>query len=146
MGNQKHEFASPGWFEALHATIRRLALAAGPELEHARWAVCEVFTDVPAHIAQTPDRKSAWHCYFRGREISFGLGEINDADFKVVADYQTALPFAYEYLGNDPAAQTRVNEALMRAVAAGKMQIAGSRDRQPAAFATLHDEMARVTA
>jgi hypothetical protein len=143
---EKHEFASPAWFEALHDAIQRLAQAAGSGLDGVRWTVCEVFTDVPEHIAQTPDRRAAWHCRVRGQEIAFGLGEIDDADFKVIADYQTVLPLARLHLGDDPKVMERVNETMMKAVMEGRMQIHGDLGSRPAAFATLHDEMVRVTA
>jgi hypothetical protein len=141
---EKHEFGSRGWFDALRKAIERLTREAGPEIDATRWAVCEVFVDVPAHLAQTPDGKAAWHCRIRGREIAFGLGEIDDADLKITADYATALPLSRTLLA-DPEAQARVNQTLMEAVMAGKMQILGNLDARPAVFAGLHDEMVAVT-
>lgn len=141
----RHEFGSTGWFDALHQAIERLATAAGPEMSAVTWSVCEVFTDVPAHLAQARDGKAAWHCRIRGREIAFGLGEIDDADLKIIADYATALPLSRTLLA-DPEAQASVNEALGQAMMSGKMQIHGSLDARPAVFASLHDEMVEVTA
>ena len=142
---EKHEFGSPGWFDALRRAIERIAREGGPDVDQVRWSVCEVFVDVPPHLAQTPVGKAAWHCRIRGREVAFGLGEIEDADLKVVADYATALPLSRTLLA-DPEAQARVNQTLMEAVMAGKMQIKGSLDARPPAFAGLHDAMVAVTA
>ena len=143
--SERYEFGSRDWFHALDRAIRRLADAAGAEMTDVRWSVCEVFTDVPAHLAQTSEGKAAWHCRVRGREIDFGLGEIDDAELKIVADYATALPLAHAVLA-DPEVQARVNETLAQAMMAGKMRIQGSLDARPAAFANLHDEMVAVTA
>ncbi len=140
---EKYEFGSAGWFDALRRAIERLARDAGEEV---RWSVCEVFVDVPAHLAQTPDRKAAWHCRTRGREVAFGLGEIDDADLKIFADYATALPLARTMLDAGPEIQAKVNETLAIAMTTGKMRILGSLDARPPAFASLHDEMVRVTA
>ncbi|MGH7805959.1 MAG: hypothetical protein ACREQJ_16545 [Candidatus Binatia bacterium] len=142
---EKHEFGSRGWFDALHLAIAKIVREGGPEVESVRWNVCEVFTDVPAHLAQGPGDRAAWHCRIRGREIAFGLGEIDDADLKIIADYATALPLARVRLA-DPGAQERVNETLMNAIGAGKMQILGDFGARPPAFAGLHDEMVAVTA
>jgi hypothetical protein len=143
---EKHEFGSAGWFAALNAAIERLARGAGAEIEGTHWSVCEVFVDVPEHLAQTADRKAGWHCTIRGREVAFGLGEVDKADLKITADYATALPLARTVLAEGPEVQARVNETLMQAMMAGKVKIEGSLDARPAAFASLHDEMVRVTA
>ena len=140
---QKYEFASPGWFKFLHETMEKLVRDAAPEL---RWSVCEVFTDVPEHLSQTTDGTASWHCRIRGREVKFGHDEIHDADFKVVADYQTVLPLARWVLGNGPDAETKVAEAIEKAIGAGKMRIEGSRESRPASLEALHDAMAGVTA
>ena len=141
----KYEFGSRGWFEALRAAIERTAREAGPEIEGLRWTICEVFLDVPTHLAQTSDGKAAWHARVRGREVEFGLGEIDDADLKIVTDYATALPLARTRLA-DGDAQARVTETLAQAVMAGRMQIHGSLDARPPLFSGLHDEMVLVTA
>lgn len=140
---QKHEFASAGWFEFLREKIEALLRDAPDD---ARWNVCEVFTQVPTHLSQTPDRQASWHGRIRGRELEFGQGEIHDADFKVVADYQTVLPLARLVFADDPGAQARVDETLEKANREGKMRVEGSRDSRPDCLDGLHDAMARVTA
>ena len=140
---QKYEFASPGWFKFLHETMETLTRDAPDDL---RWGVCEVFTDVPEHLSQTPNQAASWHCYIRGSDVKFGHGEIHDADFKVVADYQTVLPLARLVLGDEPDSETKVAQALEKAVRDGKIRIEGSRESRPTHLEPLHDAMARVTA
>jgi hypothetical protein len=143
---EKHEFGSSGWFDALKRAIERTIGAAGPEVESLRWTMCEVFVDVPPHLAQTRDGKAAWHCRIRGREVVFGLGEIDDADLKITVDYATALPLARLHLGADPDVQARVNQILGEAVMSGKMKIEGDFTARPPLLAGLHDAMVAVTA
>ena len=140
---QKFEFASHGGFKFLRETMEKLMRDAPDDL---RWSVCEVFTQVPEHLSETPERTASWHCRIRGRDVEFAHGEIHDADFKVVVDYQTVLPLARWVLGNEPDAEARVAEALEKAVGDGKMRIEGSRESRPACLEPLHDAMARVTA
>src|ERR1051325_9613268 len=143
--SDKYEFASHGWFEALRRTIERTVRAAGPEIDEVRWSACEVFVAVPAHLVQTDDGKAAWHCRVRGRDVEFGLGEIDDADLKIVADYATALPLARVRL-SDLGAQARVDEALAQAAMKGLLRIHGSLEARPPGLAGLHDAMVAVTA
>ena len=147
MNEETYEFASAAWFETLRRNIVRLVGAAGPEMDGVRWTVCEVFTDVPRHLAQGPDGKAAWHCRIRGREIDFGLGEIpgSECDFKVTADYTAILPFAKVVLAGDPAVLEKVNADLLKAAMEGKVVLEGNRETRPEALATLHDDMVRVT-
>ena len=140
---EKFEFASPGWFKFLHQTIEQLVRGAEDDL---RWSICEVFNDVPEHLSQAPDRTASWHCRIRGSDVKFGQGEIQDADFKVVADYQTVLPLARLVLANDPAAEALVAEVSEKGAADGKLRFEGDREARPASLEGLHDAMARVTA
>ena len=65
----------------------------------------------------------AWHCRAADGKLDFSLGEIDDADIKNVADYQTILPFARMRIDE----QTRPTYEKMAAEAAssGKLNRVG---------------------
>ena len=82
------EFGSAAWVEAARKLIERLvAESPDDEIEGVRFAVCEVYTHVPEHLEPDTEGRLSWHFRIRGRGVELQPGEIDDADFKVVAQY-----------------------------------------------------------
>ena len=140
----KHEFASPGWFAALHALLTQAILSAG-DLTGVRWSVCEVFTNLPPHLPQGRDGSVAWHYYLTEENFRFGFGEREDVEFRAVIDYALGSELAVIHVGDDPAKEQLMQDKIMQALSEGKAQIFGSRDLRPEQLANYHDALAAVT-
>ncbi len=136
-----YPFASRPWLAALHATICEKARQAAPDFSY---AICEVFTDVPAEVA--PDGRVAWHARIRGEDVSFDLSEIEAADMKAVADYASVLPLARFDTRNDPDRAAELQAMSQALIGQGKLHISGSSLAASAnPIASLHDAMVRLT-
>ena len=140
----KHEFASPGWFTALHAMLHQAVNAAG-DLAGVRWSTCEVFTNLPSHLPQGRDGSIAWHYYLQDGDILFGFGERDDVRFRAELDYGVACELAVVRVDGDPEKQQFMERKLMAAVRDGKGRIQGSRDERPEQLADFHDAIAAIT-
>ena len=88
----KYEFASPEWAEYASEWVEN-ALA-DADLEGVDVEFCEEFTDPPAHLAGETGT-TGWHMVIKDGEVNVGYGVI-DAKTKIVADYQTILPYTKE--------------------------------------------------
>jgi hypothetical protein len=136
-----YPFASRPWLAALHATICEKARQAPPDFSY---AICEVFTGVPAELAA--NGRIAWHAKIRGDEVSFDLSEVEVADMKAVADYVSVLPLAHYDTMGDPERASELQAMSQALVAKGKLQLSGSSLAASAnPLASLHDAMARLT-
>ena len=137
---QRVEFAGEEWFAELR---RLLDIYVAAEPRDLRFSLCEVFTDVPAHLDRTGDGQVAWHCRISDGKPNFAFGEI-EADAKTVVDYQWVLPLARMKLGPDNAAEY---QAISQAGAAsGKMVSTGDYSKVPASFSQMHNDLAGITA
>jgi len=134
----KVEFAGPAWMAAIESKLGAFA-AANPD---ARFGLCEVFTDSPAHLAA--DGVIAWHCRVADGKVDFHMGDADDVDIKNIADYQTILPFARLHLTSETRAEYEQMSA--RALEAGKLKRIGDVTKLPPAIHGLHNEMAEITA
>lgn len=135
---RKVEFAGPEWMAAIEAKLRSFA-EANPD---ARFGICEVFTDCPAHLA--PNGVIAWHCRIADGKLDFRMGEVDDVEIKNVADYEAVLPFARLML--TPETQAEYLQMSERALAEGKLKRFGDASKLPPAIHGLHNEMAEITA
>lgn len=90
MEQEKVEFASPAWIELAESILTDLVSTQGnPEDE---FAVCEVFHNVPNHVHS--EDTVAWHFHINGQSVVVGVGEAEDVDMRVVAEYTEALAAA----------------------------------------------------
>jgi hypothetical protein len=137
----KVEFASPEWHAKLRELLDRYAAAADPALE---LTLCEVFTDVPAHLDRDGSRRIAWHCRISARKVDFHEGEVVEADIKTVADYDFVLQLARMKMEEATLAEYRALQA--EGAAAGKLNTTGDHSKVPPSFHGMHNEMAEVTA
>ena len=140
----KHEFASPGWFTALHAMLHQVVNAAG-DLAGAQWSMCEVFTNLPSHLPQGRDGSIAWHYFLQDGIIRFGFGERDDVKFRAELDYGVASELAVMRVDGDPEQEKLMERKLPTAVRDGKGRIFGSRDERPEQLANFHDAIAAIT-
>ena len=87
---EKVDFAGEAWVDVVRGVLAELVA------EHAdadtRFSACEIFTDAPAHVAASGT--AAWHFYVDGKSVKIGIGEVDDADVTIRADYEAALPGA----------------------------------------------------
>lgn len=142
----KYEFLTRPWFAALHGIICEKADNFAKTGEGFRYSICEVFTGVPAHLANTADGKAAWHAFIHGAEVEFGLAERDDTAFKVVVDYVSVIPLSrYDTMGRtDRAAEL---QSLAAALAAdGRLVARGTSPSVEGALGGLHDAIVRLTA
>lgn len=140
----RYEFGSTEWLAALHGIIaeRTAALSlANPRL----WmSTCEVFTNAPAHLADT-DGNIVWSCVVEGGKVDFQRTE-RDLGYKVIADYAAVLPMAqYDTLG-EPERRTVLMDMIKDLLKSGNMKRPfGTRSDDPNAFPKLHDAIAKLT-
>lgn len=136
------EFGSREYVAKLRALLQAHAHAA-PAGE--RLVICEVLTGVPAHLDRDGSGKLAWHCVFEDGRFEFAETPVDEADSHTVADYAFARVFARATSAQ--LASPDLKTFAERGIAAGKGW-RGGRDRSkvPAAFAAIHDELARQTA
>jgi len=137
---QKVEFAGPEWMAAIESKFRTYAEGPGRD---SKLSICEVFTGVPKHLDPDGTGRIAWHCFIGGGKLKFAYGEIDGADIKNIADYDTILPFARLRL--TPETQEEYQRMAEAAMAAGKLQRLGDPAKVPQALHGLHNEMADIT-
>ena len=137
----KIEFASPEWHEHLKALLDRYTAQVGSGLE---LTLCEVFTNVPAHLDKDGSGRIAWNCRIAGGKVEFRDGEIAEADIKTIADYDFVLRLARMKMEEERLAEYRTIQA--EGAALGKLSTTGDNSRVPASFYGMHNEMAEVTA
>ncbi len=141
----KYEFGSPEWFAALHAILCERAAIAARENPGFRQSTCEVFTDPPKRLLPPGAQKLAWHCRIEGAKVEFARTEIDDADTKIVGDYDTLLPFSHFVVNGDPAREKELERLLAEAVAAGKVHVV-RRAQGSGAMGSVHDAICLLTA
>ncbi len=85
------EFVSEGWIDEARRFLQaELSSRAG--LATVRFSLCEVFTDIPPHLAEGTTLVS-WYLKIANGHLEVAIGDI-PADLRVVAPYQVALEFA----------------------------------------------------
>ena len=87
---KKLDFAGPEWVDAARDVLEDLVAQHGEAGKAC--SVSEAFTDAPAHVA--PSGLAAWHFYIDGKSVRVGVGEDQNADIRIRADYQASLPGA----------------------------------------------------
>lgn len=115
---------------------------AGKDLTGVDVAICEEFTDPPEHLLVDGAETIGWHLRVVDGVVRVGRTPINDADFKLIGDYDALLPLARR-----TTAENAEVDDWEKAVAAGKARVEGSVDAFGLIAALdLHDLMAARTA
>jgi len=145
----KVEFASAAWIAGAKDVLEDLIANAKQDLSGVTFNMCEVFTDAPEHIALTDDGKAGWHFRVKGKTIEVAAGEIDDADFKIIADYTTVLPLAKIIYGKYPAGMKETQRIQAEGAKSGKMRTEGEQSKMPPQLMPilmlLHNKMAERT-
>jgi hypothetical protein len=139
-----YEFASPGWTAFMHGMITANVARLGAEADGLRWSICEVFTDPPAHLSPS-GAPIAWFCRVVGDQVTFGDGEIDDAEMKVTVDYAAVLPLGRYDTAGDPDRAAELARMSAGLVANGQLTRVGDRAARDPRMPNLHDLIARVT-
>jgi hypothetical protein len=115
------------------------------EIPDISWSICEVFTDPP--VTLSPDgRPLAWHCVVSSGEVLFGDSEIDDVQFKVVADYDAILALGRYDTEGKPERAAELSQMGQALVRDGRMRLIGDRSKRDPRIGDFHDRIARVTA
>jgi hypothetical protein len=119
----------------LEDTVARL----GDEMQGVKFAICEVLTNPPAHLAPNGEDFISWHFVFDGPKVTVERGRIADADMTAEADYATILPAARTVYSENPEA---LEASRKRRAEAGTVALP---PQLAPALAGLHDHLARRT-
>jgi hypothetical protein len=135
---ERFEFGSPGWIAAFKALMPRYVAKVDPQV---RLSVCEVLTNVPAHLDHNGDGRIAWHFRIADSRVEFGDGYLEDVDHCEEADYDFILPEARQTY--TPERMEEVRARRIQGAAEGKVK---TRRRDglvmPAELVAMHNEMA----
>lgn len=137
-----YPFGSAPWRGLLHGYLLAKADEFAATLEGRDFSLCEVYTDVPVDVDPADRVAVTWG--FRGGRLWFAPEERDEVDIKVVIDWATVAPLARLAVAGDEEVQARMNEALGRAAASGKLAVT-QRVPMPSFVATMHDDLAGVT-
>jgi hypothetical protein len=139
-----YEFASPGWKAFMHGMITVNVARLGDDAKGLRWSICEVFTDPPAHLS-ADGAPIAWFCKVVDDEVTFGDGDVDDVEVKVIADYAAVLPLGRYDTAGDPERAAELARMSAGLVARGELTRIGDRAGRDPRMPSLHDLIARVT-
>jgi hypothetical protein len=115
----KIEFMSPPWIDMAKSQIMRIL--AGENLAAVNYTFCEEFTDPPEHLRRSGEATIGFYIRIDYGRVEIGDHPIDDADLKIVSDYEDALKVA-----RDPNALAADPELMRERVAAGRLKIIGS--------------------
>lgn len=134
------EMGSEKWLSLARAFLQRQVEAADERIGEARFSVCEILSNAPAHLGASGG-VLAWRASLKGREVVVERGVDEDADVLVRGPYHDVLQFGRAYYGPDAVgARRRVREAAHRT--GGRVKSETRRPAEGAAafvFAGLHD-------
>jgi hypothetical protein len=116
----KHELCSEAWVEAARVYLENALAQLGPEVEGARFSLCEVFTDAPPHLADGAGGQVGWWFTIDGPRVEVGHGVRHDVEPRVVVDYQSVLPLVRTLYSENPQAAEAARERRRKAVERGE--------------------------
>ena len=152
MTDNKVRYGGDEWLKALQQNLAKLLGEGRAEMEGASVRILEIIADAPAEMADPvrSDGSLAWHIVIDGQHAYAGRGEIQDADFCLVADYNSILTLArwvYAGDGSDEAAIEAHRQELQRAgMYRSSGELPSSTPALGALLGELHNSMARITA
>ena len=146
--SEKLEFASAEWVDAMRSIIEGKLREGKVDLTGIASSFCEESTDPPGHLLPEGAKSIGWYFRIADGRVEVGQGVLDAADVKIVADYATVLPLARMVFANNPQAAAEAAKVMEEAAAAGKIRREGDATAAAAipALATLHDDIARLTA
>jgi hypothetical protein len=138
---EKHEFVSPAWIEMARVQITQVLAAMN--LRDVCYTLCEEFTNPPEHLRRGDAATIGFYVRVADSRVEVGDHPIDDADLKIVSDYEDALLVARE-----PEAPVAEQKMLEERMAAGRLKIMGNPLDMPAILRDLdiHKLLASRTA
>jgi hypothetical protein len=133
----KVDFAGAAWIEQARVVLEALVAEHGEDGK--TFSICELFSDAPMGIAASGT--AAWHFYIDGREVRVGIGEVEDTDVRIRADYEATLPVARLVYTPEILAERAQQPAGENAV-----QVEGDMSVMPPYLIEFHNRLALITA
>ncbi len=87
----KVPFASAAWVDIARRVLEDLVSQHGEDGQD--FSICEAFAGAPEGIADA-DGFAAWHFHIDGKSVRVGTGRVDDADIRIQATWELALPNA----------------------------------------------------
>jgi hypothetical protein len=141
------EFLSPEWLAAVQRIAERLLGkldAAGVD-----FTVSEELTAPPAGRARTAAGTLGWFLRIRNGVVQVGDQPLEDADMRVVADYDTHHDLSRRVWAGDPEAMATSGRLREEATKEGRLRTEGGIAQAPDVVrqlvADLHDPVAEIT-
>jgi hypothetical protein len=148
MTTESFAFLSPEWIDAVRGVVE--TLLADVPLGGADFTISEEVTDPPAELIEGRAEPVGWFLRIRDGRIDIGSDPAANADFRLIADYETHHVLACRIWDGDPDAIARSRALRAEAVAAGQLRTEGDFSHAPDIvrdlIPRLHDPVARLTA
>jgi hypothetical protein len=142
---ERYELGSEPWLDVMRAELADGLT--GEDLDGIEFTLSEEYTDPPAHLRRGGAATIGWHMRISGGRFEVVGTPLDDADLRVVADYNALLPIAHE-IHPDGGPTPETEAAIAALVAANKLELHGDRRGTPAVLAqvNLHNRLAPRTA
>jgi hypothetical protein len=127
---EKYRFMSPAWIGMAREQIT--AALSGVDLGRREFTLCEEFTNPPNDLRREGAATIGFYVRIVDGGAKVGDDPIDDADFKVVSEYEDALAIA-----RDPDAPAAGPELMQERIAEGRLKIIGNPSDVPTALANL---------
>lgn len=143
MSERRYELGSVEWITAIHAIIRDLMQ--GADLDGISYSSSEEYLDPPPHLAI--NGRSGWHMIVADGQLRLGVGPLDTAERRVIADYQFIRPLASISYADNPDGEARVRDEAIAGAAKGLLRAHGERSASSVfpQLAPLHDLVANIT-
>lgn len=142
---QKFEFGSNEWVEEIRRQLEEGL--AGEDLTGIEFSLSEEYTDAPEHLLDDGKPTIGFHLRITGGKVLVERQPLDEADMRVIVDYQSILPGARRTHGPDGAGSPENQQLVAELTAAGKLQVTRSCEMPDVmAKVNLHDRMAVRTA
>jgi hypothetical protein len=127
---EKFRFMSPAWIEMAREQITKVLAEA--DLEGINFTLCEEFTGPPDDLRREGASTIGFFVRLVDGRVEVGDQAIDDADVRIVSDYEDALVIA-----RDPDAPAAQQSVMEERVAQGRLKIVGNPTDVPAILAGL---------
>ena len=127
---EKFRFMSPAWIEMAREQITKVLAEA--DLEGINFTLCEEFTGPPDDLRREGASTIGFSVRVVDGRVEVGDQAIDDADLRIVSDYEDALVIA-----RDPDVPAAQQSAMEERVAQGRLKIVGNPTDVPAVLAGL---------
>lgn len=141
------EFLGPEWLAAVHRIAE--GLLGNLDAAGLDFTVSEELTDPPAGRARTAAGTLGWFLRIRDGVIQVGDHPLEDADVRVVADYDTHHDLSRRIWAGDADAMAASKRLREKAAKDGRLRVEGGLAQAPDVVrqlvADLHDPVAEIT-